>query len=46
MSTIPDYMRPVVVEEPPVSPQVVAQHALLALNDPRHIRSGPGRLFS
>ena len=33
MSTIPDYMRPVVVEEPPVSPQVVAEHAVLALND-------------
>jgi len=46
MSTIPDYMRPVVVEEPPVSSQVVAEQAVLALNDPRHIRSGPGRSFS
>ncbi len=46
MSTIPDYMCPFVVEESPVGPQVVAQHAVLALNDPRHIRSGPGRLFS
>ena len=33
MSIIPDYMRPVVVEEPPASAQVVAEHAVLALND-------------
>ena len=33
MSTIPEYMRPVVIEEPPASAQVVAEQAVLALND-------------
>ena len=33
MSTIPEYMRPVVIEEPPASAQVVAERAVLALND-------------
>ena len=33
MSAIPDYMRPVVIEEPPASAQVVAEQAVLALND-------------
>lgn len=33
MNPVPDYMRPVVIEEPPASAQVVAEHAVLALND-------------
>lgn len=33
MTAIPEYMRPVVIEEPPASPQLVAEHAVLALND-------------
>ena len=33
MSGIPGYMRPVVIEEPPASAQVVAEQAVLALND-------------
>ncbi|MBV9514969.1 MAG: hypothetical protein JO280_13160, partial [Mycobacteriaceae bacterium] len=32
-STIPDFMRPVVADEPPASARVVAEHAVLALNE-------------
>jgi hypothetical protein len=31
-STIPDFMRPVVLDSPPPSPNVVAEHEILALN--------------
>jgi hypothetical protein len=30
---VPEFMRPVVADEPPVSERVVAEHAVLALND-------------
>jgi hypothetical protein len=33
-SAIPDFMRPVVADEPPVSARVVAEQAVLALNPP------------
>jgi hypothetical protein len=32
-SAVPDFMRPVVADEPPVSARVVAEHAVLALNE-------------
>src|ERR1700757_2748171 len=32
-SAVPDFMRPVVANEPPASAQVVAEHAVLALNE-------------
>src|SRR5246127_4688699 len=32
-SAIPDFMRPVVADEPPASARVVAEHAVLALNE-------------
>src|SRR6201993_2058302 len=32
-SSLPDFMRPVVADEPPVSARVVAEHAVLALNE-------------
>ena len=31
-SAVPDFMRPVVADEPPVSARVVAEEAVLALN--------------
>jgi hypothetical protein len=32
-SAVPDFMRPVVADEPPASARVVAEHAVLALNE-------------
>lgn len=32
-SAFPDFMRPVIADEPAVSPRVVAEHAVLALNE-------------
>jgi hypothetical protein len=32
-SAVPDFMRPVIADEPPVSARTVAEHAVLALND-------------